>query len=1056
MKPIDPKRRLPHPRKKPPRFPSVLGDFRLIRKLGGGGATEVYLAEQVSLGRRVALKLIRPGSLYFSGAKERLLAEARAAARIRHPAICPIFEAGEAGGVPYLVMPYIEGETLAAWIRRRFRAGDPRFRDTVLSILQETALAIHAAHQAGLIHGDIKPGNILITPEDKPVVLDFDMAGHEGKDAQPNAVFPGFRGTPDYMPPERLLPHPSPPTSQGDVYSLGVTLYECLTGKKPFQGPTLERVRENILSGNYPHPRSLDPGIPKNLCLVLATAMEENPEKRYQTCLELAGDLERVRKAQPVQARPPSAAWKTRRWIRRNPLFTATFFLLLLALILSGALLEHLREANRANRILLRETQGLALARASAQVFGKDQILSLLLARAALRKAPLYQTLSQIQRVLASIRERAVFPGGDGPVKDVSFSPKGKKLLTRGADGTVRVWTLNGRLLGKIGSKGRFVVKAFFVPPGERILTVDKKGRTEIWTPWARKLGSLAPCPRGETKFLLSGKGGFLLSWASGGAAAMIFLWGKKRILLGNKCDSPTFFAVSPDGGILAQGGGSGKVRLYDARGRVLEEWKDPGHRVSAISFSADGTKFITASREGEIRIWSRKGRLLSSLEGGGRRIFSAEFSPDGKTLLTAGIDRTVRLWDGTGGKIPRILGGRAGLLAARFSPSGKRIMLIYYQSLVEIYDRKTRLLYRIRGHFDSLQDAVFSPDGKYIATASSDGSARLWSTTPGAYTLLDHTRSSLLGDGITPRVETGIFLHSGNRVVTGSSDGGLRIWDARGRILHSLSAGRIRGITVSRGGNFLLASCAAGPVFLLDRNGRKLRTFSFPKGKGASSRAAFSPNEKEILASRAMGPVCLWSRTGKRLRVFPGTAGSMPCVDFAPDGKHILYTVKNKKIIVMEPSGKKTLVFREKGTLVTFARFGPRGKRILSAAKDGTVRIRDLAGRVLAVLLGHTREVTWADFSRDGKRVITASKDTTARIWTSRGVPLQVLRGHKGPLTCARFSPSGDRALTCSYDGTARIWELRPSKILKLADRACPRDFTPTERKEYSRVLGE
>ena len=1055
MNPIDPKRRLPHPRKKPPRLSSVLGDFRLIRKLGGGGATEVYLAEQISLCRRVALKLIRPGSLFFSGAKERLLAEARAAAGIRHPAICPIFETGESGGVPYLVMPYIEGETLAAWIRGRFQPGNPGFRDTVLSILAETARAIHSAHQAGLVHGDIKPSNILITPQDRPVILDFDMAGHEGREPEASSIFPGFRGTPDYMPPERLQPHPAPPTRQGDVYSLGVTLYECLTGQKPFQGPTLERVRENILSGHYPHPRSLDPGIPRDLCLVIATAMEEDPGKRYQSCLEFAGDLERVRKAQPVQARPLSAARKTRRWIRRNPLFTATFFVLLLALILSGVLLEDLREANRRNRVLLRETQALALARASAQVFGKDQILSLLLARAALRKAPLYQTLSQVQRVLASLQERAVFPGGEGPMKDVSFSPSGKKILTRSAGGVARIWTPEGSLLGKIGPKDRFVLKAFFVPPGELVLTVDQKGRVETWTASARKQGSLHPCPAGETRFLASGKGGFLLCWGAGKRAAIISLWGRKQVLLPEPCVSSTFFAASPDGKALVRGDTSGRLLVYDGRGKILEEWKDPKYQVSTISFSADGTRFVTASKNGILKIWSRRGRLLSTLDGGGRRIFSARFSPDGRTLLTAGIDRTVRLWDLTAGKARWILGGRAGLLGARFSPSGKRIMLVYSHSLVEIYDLRPRFLHRLKGHFDLLQDAVFSPDGKHVATASSDGSARLWSLLPGRYPLLDHTLPAGRIGALPPKVECGVFLSTGKLVATGAHDGGLRLWDGRGRLVHAFFTGKIRGVTANRKGDLFLVSCNPAALFLVDRKGRKRKTFAFPNGKGSACPAAFSPDEEEILCSRAGGSTCLWSRTGRRLRVFPRIAGSIPCVDFSPDGKHVLYTVMDRKVLVWEPLGKKVLGFRERGTLVTFARFGPRGERILSATKDGKVKIRDLHGRVLAVLLGHTREVTWAEFSPDGKRIVTASKDATARIWTDQGVPLQVLKGHAAPLTCARFSPSGNRVLTCSFDGTARIWEVRPGEILRLADRICPRDFTPKERREYAHILG-
>ncbi len=1055
MKPIDPKRRLPHPRRKPARFPDRLGDFRLIRKLGGGAASEVYLAEQISLGRRVALKMIRPGSLFFSGAKERLLAEARAAARIRHPSLCPIFDAGESGGIPFLVMPYIEGETLAARIRKGHSPGDRRWRDTILSILAETARAIHAAHEAGLVHGDIKPSNILITPEERPVVLDFDMAGHEGSLPAPGTAYPGFRGTPDYMPPERLQPRPSPATRRGDVYSLGVTLYEALAGRKPFQGSTLERVRENILSRNFPRLRDLDPSISKDLSLVVATAMEENPENRYQDCLELARDLERVRQGEPVHARPLSAQERTRRWIRKNPFLSGVFLLLVAALVLSGLLLDTLKRANDRNQFLLRETQALALARASAQAFGKDQVLSLLLARKALEKAALFPTLTQIQAVLAGIRQRTSFPGGPGPVKEVFFSPSGRRLLTRSAWGRVCVWTPGGRLVGEPAPKKKFR-KAFFLPPGNHVLTINWKGDPEEWTLSGRRVRTFPSLPGRDNKFLLSRKGRFLLAWSSGKPAHLVDLAANRKITLPGACPSPTFFAISPRENLLVRGDAAGGVRIIDTKGRILKAWKDPAFRVSAVSFARNGSRFLAASRDGRVRIWTPGGVLLSTSKCHERKIFSACFSPDARFLLTAGIDRTVRLRDLQRNKTWWILGGKPGLIAARFSPPGKKVLLAYCNRSIEIYDLRGRLRQEIQGHLSSILDAVFSPDGKFVATTSSDGTARLWSLLPGKYPLLDHSLPANRAGKDPPRVEGGCFLAPGNIVVTGASDGGLRFWNPRGKLLRVRFSRPISGLTAARGGNNLLVSCNRGLLLLVNRWGKTVRTIFLSRGKGRVGPAAFAPRGGTILAARVGGPPCLLNRKGRVIRVFPARSGVEPCVDFSPGGKLLLFTAKNREVQVWEPRGKRILLFSEKGSPLTFARFGPKGKRILAARQDGKVEIRDLRGRVLAVLQGHTRKVTWAEFSPDGREVATASQDTTARLWTAEGVPLQVLKGHKAPLTCARFSPSGDRLLTCSSDGTARIWEVRPEKILQYARRVCPRDLSAADKREYGHILGD
>ncbi len=1059
MKPIDPKRRLPSPRRKAARLPSELGDFRLIRKLGGGGATEVYLAEQVSLKRMVALKMIRPGSLYFSGAKERLLAEARAAARIRHPAICPIFDAGEAGGIPFLVMPFIEGRNLAAWIREKGAPAGQKTVKEVLAILAETSRAIHAAHEAGLVHGDIKPANILVTPEGKPVVLDFDMADHEGRGSLEGGIFPGFLGTPEYMAPERLGPAPAPPSPRSDVFSLGVTLYECLTGKKPFHGPTLERVRQNILSGSFPDPRRLNPALSRDLCLVLATAMEEDPEKRYHTALDFAQDLERILRGEPVLARPPSIARKVKRWVSKNLVLSGTLVLLVLALGLTLYFLENLREADQKNRILLRETKALALSGASAHLFRQDQALSLLLARAALEKAVLPQSLSQIQAVVAGIREKSLFKGHKGIVRHIQFSPNGWWLLTRSLDGTARTWGLDGKALGVIGGKKNRIQAACFLPGGKSIFTVDSRAEAARWTLFGKKIASFKIASFPRQRYLLSSKAGFLLTWSRAGKTALYALDGSWKRILPDEPRGMRNFAVAPMGGIIAEGGEHGVVRLRDLRGNLLKKWKVQDHPLRRLAVSPDGRTLATGTNRGDIRIWNREGKVLNILKGHFGSIFHLLFSPDGKWLLSAGYDHTLRLWKPTSTTPVWIKGLQPGFLKVHFSPGSGRIVLVYNQGIVQVYDLGGTLLAHIHGHYAPIQDGILSSTGDLLATVSNDRTARLWSLRPGGYPLLDHALPYRLGKRGTPRrrpaVEHGAFFPGGNKVVTATLGGAVRVWTVHGTILKAAFGKDLAGVEVSPSGKYLLVTWTDGSILVKEAESFRTRTYIHVEGARRIRPAIFSRDGKLVLACRAYGSPRVWTREGRLLRVLPPKAGSFPTYDFFPSGKAILFVTKDVFVQGWTLSGRKWFSFPARGSRVTFARLSPKGNKILLGRENGRIDLVNLQGKVLAHLLGHTQAIVWAEFSSDGTRVVSASKDKTARVWRAAdGKPVMVLKGHERIVTCARFSPSGDRVLTCSTDGTARIWELRPDRILRIARRLSTRDFTPRERKEFAGLL--
>jgi len=326
--------------------PDRIGDYRLLRCLGEGGMGVVYLAEQEPTGRRVALKVIKPEYLLVPRARERFQREALAASRIEHPGICAVYEVGDAGGTPFIAMPYFEGETLARRIERARSEADPGHGPssgapatrsaihTVVGHVEKAARALHFAHERGLVHRDVKPGNLLITTDGRPVVLDFGLARDDDA-GNPSLTRTGDPlGTPAYMAPEQVSGERSRVDRRADVYALGVTLYESLTLEPPFRAPTRTALYREILTRDPVDPRRHNPHLPRDLAVVIATALEKEPDRRYATAADLADDLAAVQEGKPIAARPVSRARRVLRWARREPLKAALAAVITIALLL--------------------------------------------------------------------------------------------------------------------------------------------------------------------------------------------------------------------------------------------------------------------------------------------------------------------------------------------------------------------------------------------------------------------------------------------------------------------------------------------------------------------------------------------------------------------------------------------------------------------------------------------------------------------------------------------------------------------------------------------------
>jgi len=325
---------------------SPFGRFEIVGKLGRGGSGIVYRARDPHLGRDVALKVLR-----FSGdpsMRERLEREARTTARLAHPNIVTLHEAGTLDGTSYLVMELIPGESLA--VRMPSLALEDK-----LALLGKVARAVAYAHSQGVIHRDLKPGNILIRPGGEPVVMDFGLARSLEGDLD-LTVTGAAVGTPLYMAPEQLLGRREAVGPRTDIYALGVILYEALAGRPPFQGETIAQVTTRILSEDPVPPERRRPGVPRELSAAALRALEKDPARRYATAWTFAEDLARFGRGEPLSAKPLTLAGKVWRKLMRHRAIAAVSALSVAALASAGGyflpkLVQARREVDRERRV---------------------------------------------------------------------------------------------------------------------------------------------------------------------------------------------------------------------------------------------------------------------------------------------------------------------------------------------------------------------------------------------------------------------------------------------------------------------------------------------------------------------------------------------------------------------------------------------------------------------------------------------------------------------------------------------------------------------------------
>lgn len=339
-----------------------LGDYRLLREVGRGGMGVVYEAEQVSLRRRVALKVLPAHLASSPRAIERFRHEATLASRLRHPAIVPIHEVGEWRGVHFFSMEFVDGRPLHVAmqdVRLGVRADCSRVAECA-ELVARVASALQHAHEHGLVHRDVKPHNVMIGADGSVRLMDFGVA--KELDAATRSSVGEFLGTPHYCSPEQITGAAIGPTA--DVFALGIVLYELLAHRRPFDGDDARAVLRRIELGEFPSLRSQAPQVPRDLQTICHKALERHPGHRYPSAGAMGDDLRRFLRIEPIHAAPPSLFTRSTKWVRRHRLRLAVTTLLLVTVVgAPSALAWHLhrtRAAVESERAVLDQAEELA------------------------------------------------------------------------------------------------------------------------------------------------------------------------------------------------------------------------------------------------------------------------------------------------------------------------------------------------------------------------------------------------------------------------------------------------------------------------------------------------------------------------------------------------------------------------------------------------------------------------------------------------------------------------------------------------------------------------
>jgi eukaryotic-like serine/threonine-protein kinase len=1042
-----------------------IGHYKLLERIGEGGFGEVWMAEQEEpVRRRVALKILKLG-MDTRQVVARFEAERQALALMDHPNIAHVYDGGATeSGRPYFVMELVRGMPITKYCDAATLSTAQR-----LELFRQVCQAVQHAHQKGVIHRDLKPSNILVSEQDGrplPKVIDFGVAKAVEGRLTDKTLFTSFRqmiGTPTYMSPEQAALGGFDIDTRSDIYSLGVLLYELLTGSTPFDTQELlrqgyEEVLRAIRDVDPPKPSTRLNTLEQNALVTAAQRRQTNPPKlvhllrgdldwivmrclekdrarRYDTANGLALDIERYLHNEPVLARPPSALYRWQKFARRNKEAVAAAAVVALALTLGAAISGwQWRKAVRAREGEAQQREQ-ADARAKAAAAAKEEAnhqrmvaqenlyaADMSLAQRALEEG----NLGRAQSLLEGHRPRAGGPdfrgfewrylleasqsqsvstlrGHASEVWSVAFSPDGKTLATASWDHTVKLWDLaTKRLLTTLTNHGDTVNSVAFSPDGRTLATASSDH-------WVRLFDPITYTVRSRYNVTSA------------------------YAVVSSPMDSNWIVA---SGGSWIDSHGDAQV-INDATGREVRRFPKVGNR---LAISRDGRRLATGGDQQNIAVWDLQTgailrRIISPTLNKNNNVLAVTFSADGGLLASSDFAGRVQVWDLAIGQLvctPIGHGGRVFDLAFAPGPDENLLAVASSDATIRLWTvdaraRSARPVRTLRGHTREVSSLAFSSDGTLLTSGGRDGIAMIWNLgpSPGNNVL---TNAYMSHTTCRP-----VLSLDGKSLTAMTSEQSVGVWDlATGELLSDFQ-GESFALAVSSNAQFVVTLSTNLSLQTWNVARHRLRkavplsdlTHVSPARNDSEGVfcATLSADGKTLVTGQQNGTIVQWDAlTGARLATLRYHRRAVRMMAFSSDGRRLLTAGRDKTSKLLDLVTHQELFNLPHPLLVFAAAFSPDEKTLVTGSIDAA--LWDAAsGQEIAPLKAHKEGVFWVAFSPSGKPLATASDDRTVKLWNIATRREVATIPHEKPVLYAGFTPDGRTLVTGTLGGPIYLW---------------------------------